>query len=80
MFRVAVLVAALIAFGVAGYGYAMAVRRTSDPNRAGHIAFWGGWARAHAWTPETSSYRTMMRLGSPIGLLLFLIWEYLGAR
>ena len=79
MFRALTLVASILAFVVAGYGYFMALRRAPDAERAERIVTWGAHANTDAWTPESERYRTMMRWGSPLGLVLFIIWAWLSA-
>jgi hypothetical protein len=76
--RAILLILAVVSFGTAAYAYFMAVRRTSDPDNAERIVTWGASARREAWSADTLRYRRIMRVGSGVGLLLFLAWEWLG--
>jgi hypothetical protein len=78
--RYVILVATVSALSVSGYGYVMAVRGTSDPDAAERIVTWGADARAEVWIAETRHYRTLMRWGSGLGILLFLGWAVLSSR
>ena len=77
MARPILLILTVLSFGTAAYAYIMAVRRTSDPGAAERIVTWGSSARRESWSAETLRYRRVMRLGSCIGFLLFLAWEWL---
>jgi hypothetical protein len=76
--RAILLILTVLSFGVSGYAYFTAVRRTSDPEATERIVTWGPSARRDAWTPELLRYRTMMRWGSGLGLLFFLAFLTVG--
>ena len=76
MLRLITLAGSIFAFGTAGYSYWMAVRLTQDPKAAERIVTGGALAPRSMFTAETLRCRTRMRWASPIGVALFMLWEY----
>ena len=77
--RHVLLILALAAFALAGWGYRAAIRLTTEADAAARITTWGPDARAEAWRTETLRYRAIMRWSRRLGVVLFMIWAYLSA-
>jgi hypothetical protein len=75
--RYVILAVSIGAFVVAGYGYVMAVRLTPDPKAVERIVTWGPDAPASSFSAAARPYRTIMKWGSRVGFVAFLIWGIL---
>lgn len=78
MLRHLILLASICAFIVSAVSYYSAVRLTRDPEATEHIVSWGGSASRTSFTDDTLRFRTRMRWGSLIGVLLYGVWAFLG--
>lgn len=75
--RYLILAVSIASFLLAGYGYVMAIRLTPDPKAAERIVTWGSDAPASSFNAATRRYRTLMKWGSRVGFVAFLVWGIL---